>query len=131
MTELVNKEGWGDHEGPGRHGPGGGRHRLGAGLDAAAEAIGITADELRSELEGGSTIAAVAEARGVDTQAVIDALVAEATARIDAAVADGTLEADRAEEMKASLVERITARVNGEHPRRGPGAETPPADDAT
>jgi len=131
MTELVNKEGWGDHEGPGRRGPGGGRHRLSARLDTAAEAIGVTADELRTELEGGSTIAAVAEANGVDIQTVVDALVAEATARIDAAVADGALEADRAEEMKANLVERITAHVNGEHPRRGPGAETPPADDAT
>jgi hypothetical protein len=130
MTELVNKEGWGDHEGPGRHGPGRGRHLLGAGLDAAAEAIGITADELRTELEDGSTIAAVAEAHDVDVQTVIDALVAEATTRIDAAVADGTLEADRAEEMKANLVERITAHVNGEM-RPGPDGGAPPAPDAT
>jgi hypothetical protein len=46
---------------------------------------------------------------------VIDALVADATARLDEAVADGRLDADRAEEIKADLVERITAKVNGEH----------------
>ena len=56
-----------------------------------------------------------------------EAMVAESTARIDAAVADGTLDADRAEEVKAELVEHITARVNGERPFRGPGADAPPA----
>ena len=130
MTELVNKEGWGDHEGPGRGGPGGRHHLLGAGLEAAAGALGITTDELRAELEGGSSIAEVAEAQGVAVQTVIEALVADATTRIDAAVADGTLDADRADEMKADLVERITAHVHGEHPRRGPGGGAPPADDA-
>lgn len=128
MTELVNREGWGDHERPGR-GPG--RHGfLGARLDTAAEAIGITADELRTALQDGSTIAEVAEANGVDVQTVIDALVAEATAQIDAAVADGTLESELAEEMKANLGERITAHVNGEGPFRGPGAGAPPPADA-
>jgi hypothetical protein len=130
MTELVNKEGWGDHEGPGRRGPGGRHHLIGAGLDAAAEAIGISADDLRAELREGSSIADVAEAHDVPVQTVIDALVAEATTRIDAAVADGTLDADRAEEMKSNLVERITAHVNGERPVRGPSTEAPSADDA-
>jgi hypothetical protein len=112
MTDLVNREGWGEHDGPGR--PGHGPRFLGARLEAAAEAIGITADELRTALEDGSTIAEVAEANGVDVQTVIDALVAEATARIEAAVADGSLDAQRADELQANLVERITAHVNGE-----------------
>ncbi len=63
-------------------GPGmGGRHG-GPGLDAAATALGMTKDELRTELEGGKTIAEVATAKGVDVQKVIDALVAEAKSRI-------------------------------------------------
>jgi hypothetical protein len=121
MTDLVNREGLPEGRGPGHHGPG--RHLMGAGLDTAADAIGITADELRAALQDGSTIAEVAAEHDVEAQAVIDALVAEATARIDEAVADGAMDADRADEIKADLVERITAHVNGEHPMldgRGP-----------
>ena len=71
--------GFGDHGGRGDHGRGG----RGFGLDAAATALGLTADELRTELEGGSTIAEVAQANGVEVQAVIDAMVAEADSAAD------------------------------------------------
>ena len=67
--------------GEGKGGPGMGRGR-GAGLEAAATALGITADELRTELQGGKSIADVATAKGVNVQTVIDALVAEAKTRI-------------------------------------------------
>lgn len=128
MEELVNKEGWGD-------GPRGRRHHLlEAGIDVAAEAIGITEQELVEQLRDGSTIAEVAEANGVDVQTVIDALVAAATERIDAAVESGDLDADRAEELKANLVERVTDRVNHEgfphRPFRGAPGESLPEDTA-
>jgi len=98
-------------------------HRGGprAGLEAAAEALGMEVDELRDALEDGSTIADVAGERSVDVQAVIDAMVADATERIDQRVADGDLDADRAAELKEELPERITDLVNGEGPRGGPG----------
>ena len=67
--------------GPGKGGPGMGRGR-GAGLEAAATALGITADELRTELQSGKSIADVATAKGVNVQTVIDALVAQAKTRI-------------------------------------------------
>jgi cell division FtsZ-interacting protein ZapD len=56
--------------------------RRSAAIRAAAEAIGIDADELRDALRDGQTIAQVAEANGVDPQDVIDALVARSTERI-------------------------------------------------
>lgn len=112
MTQLVNRKGWGDH------GP---RAMIKEGLDKAAAAIGITTDALTTELKAGKTIADVAGERNVAVQTVIDALVADATARIDQAVTDGKLDAARAETMKANLVERVTARVNGE----GPGPDGP------
>ncbi|HEX7094316.1 MAG TPA: hypothetical protein VF183_00435 [Acidimicrobiales bacterium] len=84
------------------------------GFAAAAEALGITKDELRDELRAGSSIADVAEERGVDVQAVIDAMVAEATEEIDERVAAGRLDAERAEELKANLADRIAELVEGD-----------------
>jgi len=71
-------------------------------LTTAAEAIGITAEELKTAIEGGQTIAQVAEANGKTVQSVIDALVAQAT---------------------TDLTQRITDMVNGVKPAA-------PADDA-
>jgi hypothetical protein len=84
----------------------------GAGLDAAAEAIGISESDLHTQLRDGKTIADVAQAEGVDVQKVIDAMVADATARIDRAVTDGKLDADRAASLKDGLKDRITTLVN-------------------
>jgi len=106
-------------DGPGCHrGP----HR---GLEAAAEAIGIEVDALREAVQGGRTIAQVAQANGVDVQTVIDAMVADATERIDAKVAEGDLTQERADDLKAGLTERVTAIVNGERPAGGPGPRGP------
>jgi len=81
------------------HGPGMGHggHRggmRGEMLTAAADAIGITADELKTEIEAGKTIAEVAVENGKTAQDVIDALVATAS---------------------ADLTQRITDLVNGVH----------------
>jgi hypothetical protein len=122
MAEVVEREGLPDRR------PGPGHGHFGAGLDAAAEAIGITSEELRTALRDGSTIAEVAEANDVEVQTVIDALVADAEAALDEAVANGRLTDERAAEIKASLPERIEAMVNGEGRFGGPGAR-PPADD--
>jgi len=91
-----------------------GRHWFRPGLDVAAEALGITEQELRDALRDGSSIAELAEQRGVDLQTVIDALVAEATARIDEQVAEGDLDAERAAELKEQLEQRITDLVERE-----------------
>jgi ribosomal protein S20 len=101
---------------PGGHGP---------GLDAAAKALNLSADDLRSKLEGDKTIAQVAQEQGVNVQTVIDAMVADATAHIDQAVQEGKLTADQANERKSNLQERITKLVNEGKPkgegRRGHG----------
>jgi hypothetical protein len=99
--------------GPG--GPGGPRGR-GPGLDAAAEALGIDASELRTDLQSGKTLADVAKDKGVDVQTVIDALVAEMQSHLADAVSSGRLTQAQADEMKANATERATAIVNGERP---------------
>ena len=62
-----------------------------AAIRTAAEAIGIDADDLRTALRDGQTIAQVAEANGVDPQDVIDALVARSTERITKVVNGDTV----------------------------------------
>jgi len=60
----------------------------GAELDAAASAIGITADQLRTEIKAGKTIAAVAGEHNVDVNTVIDAMVTAATDNLKAHITD-------------------------------------------
>ena len=71
------------------------------GLDAAAEALGMTADELSLQLWGGRTLADLAEAAGVDLQEVQDAVEAARQAAmrdaIEQAVEDGNLTREQAD----------------------------------
>lgn len=101
----------------GRGGEMGGRG--GPGLDTAAEALGITSDELRTALEGGQTIAEVASEKGVDVQTVIDAMVAGLKTHLDEEVASGEHTQAEADEKLAGATERITDSVNNGMPERG------------
>lgn len=77
-------------------GPGGNGHGLGqVELDAAAKVLGMTADEVTTALQGGSTLQDLADKAGVklaDVQAAIQAAHAtEMRDRIAQAVKDGTI----------------------------------------
>jgi len=99
----------------GGHRGGGGMGRdmgRGMGLDAAAEVLDLTADELRTELGEGQTLAEVATAQGVEVQAVIDALVTDAGTHLAEHVADGDITQAEADEKLAEMTERITTSVN-------------------
>lgn len=73
----------------------------GTALEAAAEALGMTADELSTQLWGGKTLADLAEEKGVDLGSVQDAVEAarEQAVRdsIEQAVEDGDLTRDHAD----------------------------------
>ena len=90
----------------------------GAGLDAAATALGMTRDELRAQLDADTTIADVAKAKNVDVQKVIDAMVADAKAHLAQAVTDGRLTQAEADAKQADLEARITSLVNDGPPAR-------------
>ncbi len=72
-----------------------------AGLEAAAEALGMTADELSTQLWGGKSLADLAGEAGVELQTVRDAVTAacEQATRdaIEQAVEDGSLTRDHAD----------------------------------
>jgi polyhydroxyalkanoate synthesis regulator phasin len=101
----------------------GGFGRMGrfAGLSAAAQALGISEDELATQLRSGSTVAEVATARDVELQSVIDAVVAAEKERLTEAVTDGDLTQAEADQRSADLVQRVTDFVNGEGPGPLPG----------
>jgi uncharacterized protein (DUF433 family) len=123
-TELVNDRlpmlppwghpgAWGFADGP---------------LAAAAEAIGVDAEELLDALRDGRTIAEVAEEHGVDVDAVIEAIVAALQERLDDAVENGWITQDEADERAAELEDEATRIVNGDlHglPFPGPGLGGP------
>ncbi|WNB86692.1 hypothetical protein [Cellulomonas sp. ATA003] len=99
--------------GPGGHGPGHGGG--GVDLSVAAEALGMTEDELRTALEvDGTTLTDVAHAQGVETSALVDALVADQTERLTTAVTEGRLTQEEADDRIAALPERIAAAIEEE-----------------
>lgn len=92
-------------------------------LGVVAEALGLTGDDVRTALRDDQTIAGLAEAQGVDVQAVVDAVVADLEARLAERVADGHISQEEADERLAGAEEHLTAVVEGEaRPfRDGPG----------
>ena len=99
------------HRGFGHDGPEFGK------LDAAASYIGITEAQLRSELEGGKSLAQVAKDHGRTVGGLVDALVADVKKHLDAAVASGRMTKADEEQFLADVKQRITDFVNG----KGPG----------
>ncbi|MEJ5943894.1 hypothetical protein WDZ17_01115 [Pseudokineococcus basanitobsidens] len=125
--ELPGRGGPGDGPGDGDgsgdgDGPGGGHHGGGLvmGLDAAADALSMTPEELRDALaEDGATLASVAEDQGVSTDDLVAALVDAAQAHLDEEVAEGDLTQADADARAADLEDRISELVTRELPDRG------------
>ena len=92
----------GDKSGPGLDlgmmGGGGGDWTV---FDAAAKALGLTPEELFSELHSGKTLSDVAKDKGVDiktvTQAIADARQAAMKKAVEQAVTDGRMTRDQAD----------------------------------
>ena len=120
ITEMVQTDGLPAPKGGGEgHGPGGHGMKGGKGLDAAATAIGITAEELRTELQAGKSIADVATAKGVSVDTVIAAMVADMKAHLDEEVASGEHTQAEADAKLAEATTRITEMVNRTAPTAG------------
>jgi hypothetical protein len=112
--------------GPGGRGPGHGR----VDLSAVTDYLGITAAQLRTQLEAGKSLADVAKAEGKTVSGLQDAIVAAATKKLDAAVAAGNLTAEqkaaRLAELKSHLDDVVNRTGPPPHgPGRGPGHGPP------
>jgi hypothetical protein len=124
--------GRGDHDRG--HGPGGGP----ISLDAAATYIGISATDLRTQLDAGKTLAAIATANGKTAAGLEAALTTAAKTDLDAAVTAGKLTQAQEDKLLAALPARLDQEINEVHSGRpggdhgGPGGfgGPPPADSA-
>ncbi len=83
-------------------------HRAGfRAFGAAADFLGLTADELRDALADGSTLAEVAADNNSSGEALVEHLTGLATERLDEALASGRI----TEEQKAAALERMTEKL--------------------
>ncbi|MFL5918421.1 MAG: hypothetical protein ACJ74X_06825 [Gaiellaceae bacterium] len=94
-------------------------HFFGAKVGAAAAYLGLTREQLRDELQGGKTLAQVAQAHGKSVDGLVDALVAEAKKHVDRAVASGRLTQAQASDLldglRARIADLVSSRGLGEH----------------
>lgn len=101
----------------GPHGPG----MVREGLDDAAKVIGISGDELRTQLQSGKSLAEVAKSHGVSEDTLVTRLVASAKSHLADAVKAGRLTQAQADRMTADLSARITRMVTSTPRFGGPG----------
>ena len=87
------------------------RLEIDPGLGAAASALHISEDQLRTEHQTRS-LADVARAHGVDPRVVAEAIKTRRVADLDAAVREGKLPARMAEHLKAGLDQEIEHMLN-------------------
>lgn len=109
--EERRKERRAERGGPG--GPGLRRQLLGA---EAAAVIGITPQELRTQLRAGKSLAQIAEANRVTRSALIDGLLAAAEKRLSTAVQNGRITQAEADSKRAALRSHLEAKVDKPFP---------------
>ena len=106
--------GFGGHMGMG---PGMGHD--GGFVVAAADYLGLTQVELRTQLAAGKSLADIAKAKGKTVDGLKQAIVKAETTELDAAVKAGTITSDQEKQILAQLELRIDDMVNGTAPARG------------
>lgn len=80
--------------------------------EVAAKTIGIDTDTLWSELDTNKSVAEIAQANGVEPQAVIDAVIASENEMIDKEIAAGLLTEEDAKEWRAEIAEYVADMIN-------------------
>ncbi len=125
FQEAVN----GEYQGPREFGRGFRGGNRGAQVEAIAEVLGLTVDDLSAAKADGQSLGDLAEQQGVAIDDLVDVMVAPLQERLNDAVADERLTQAEADERLADATQRITERIEsgesfgprGPGGRRGPG----------
>jgi hypothetical protein len=102
---------------------GGFGHRGGSGSEAAAAYLGLSRDELRTELRSGKSLATIAGEQGKSVEGLKEVMVKDAAAKLDEAVASGRITAEQRSAMLeriTQMIDRIVERTPGERPGNEP-----------
>jgi len=92
---------------------------VGHGLDAAASYLGLSEDQLRTQLENGKTLADVAKTQSKSVDGLVDAILANAKQHLDAAVKAGRITKSQEDSILSDMKARTKDFVNGKAPRFG------------
>jgi hypothetical protein len=123
LATTIPDRGFGGHHGGGR----------GVDLDTAAGVIGVTTDQLQTQLQAGKTLAQIAQTKGISQTTLVSKLVTAEKADIAAKVKAGTLTQAQANSLVAGLQASVTQQVtstcqggggfghHGDHDGDGPG----------
>jgi hypothetical protein len=106
---------------PGGPGPGlGFGFGPGKSLDAAAKFLGLTDEQLRTELRSGKSLADVAKEKGKSADDLKAAMKTAITAELDQAVKDGKLTDAQRTQILQNIDTRLTDLVDNTPPKGGP-----------
>ena len=100
----------------------GGVHGLRGILDASAAYLGVTTEQLRTQLDSGKSLADVAKAQNKSVDGLKQAIIASLQSKLDQAVKDGRLTSDEEGQILTKLKAHIDDLVNGTPPARPAGA---------
>ena len=81
-------------------------------LNEAAKLLGVSNADLKEAFAAGKSLADVAQEKGVDVQALIDTLAKPSIDKIEQQLQAGNITQEKADKLKAEIVERITKLVN-------------------
>jgi hypothetical protein len=123
VAEALGQPGALPGGGFGHHGFGG-RGMIGlmqAQAEAAAKVLGMSAEDIRSALREGTTLAELAKKQGKSETTLINALVDAAKTQLAAAVKDGKLTQAQADAIEKNLPEQVKRIVENGRGGFGPG----------
>lgn len=80
-------------------------------LETVAQTLGMSVDELRAALQGGKTVADLAQEKGVALETVVNAILAERKTQLDQAVAAGRMTQEQADAILAKLQTELPTRL--------------------
>ncbi len=106
IAKLVQRTGLGKGERHGRF-----AQAARAELGAAAQALGITPQELLQDLKGGQSIADIAKAKNVDLSTVEAAMLQPIQQRLDQALKDGKIDQAKHDTLLQQATDRIAKLV--------------------